>query len=196
MSAAAVRDDLSRPFADPDCRADPATLAASTVEKSTTFASDVRLIAALAGRVPRTANDERGSTAWTSFVREVAVAQRMTDRAAATAVAVAVDLVRRFPTALSLLEEGRLPVDQGFALVEEALHCDDETARQVDDELALRACSLTAWRVRQEVQRLLLAVHADSAATARRAPPRIDASTSSPSATTRRPRSSRARRFC
>lgn len=160
---------LAGPFADEDWRADLACLAESSREASRTFAADAVLIAALAARVPRSRNDERGSTDWTSFLREVAVARRITDRAATSDVTIAVDLVRRMPIALALLEEGRLPVAQCKALVEETLHCVDTIASGVDEELSVRACNLAAWRVRQEVQRLLVSIDAD--ATAARAAP-------------------------
>lgn len=155
---------LAGPFADEDWRADLACLAESSREASRTFAADAVLIAALAARVPRSRNDERGSTDWTSFLREVAVARRITDRAATSDVTIAVDLVRRMPIALALLEEGRLPVAQCKALVEETLHCEDTIASGVDEELSVRACNLAAWRVRQEVQRLLVSIDADATA--------------------------------
>lgn len=160
----AVGSDLAGPFADEDWRADLASLADSAREASRTFAADAVLIASLAARIPRFAHDDRGSTHWTSFLREVAVARRITDRAATADVAIAVDLIRRCPTALGLLEEGRLPVAQCRALVEETMHCDDGTARSIDEELAVKACSLATWRVRQEVQRMLVSIDADAAA--------------------------------
>ena len=64
------------PFGSEAFRADLALLVESGREASRRFAADAVLLARLAGQVPREPGDERGGTAWTSFLREVAVARR------------------------------------------------------------------------------------------------------------------------
>jgi hypothetical protein len=164
MGAVVAGPGVAGPFADPAWREELAELAEGSRKQSRAFARDAVRIASLASRVPRGNGDDRGATDWTSFLREIALARRITDRAAAAEVDIAVDLVRRFPTALSLLSEGRLPVAQAKALVQHSAHCDDLTAMGIDDELALTACTLPAWRVKQEVQRLLASIDADAVA--------------------------------
>ncbi|MCW2778668.1 MAG: endonuclease, partial [Frankiales bacterium] len=121
------------------------------------------VLADLAERVPRVAGDERGGSAWTSFLREVAVARRWSDRTAANEVARSLQLVR-MPIAFSLLAAGDLPVAQMRALVEESYAAGAAALARIDAEVAMRATRLPPSRVRDAVRKVLLREEADAAA--------------------------------
>src|SRR3954471_24696576 len=97
------------PFDHDDFRADVSELAESSREGWMRWAHECRVIARLAAQVPRAPWDTRGPTPWTSFLREIAVAKRCSDQAAANEVHVAVALLAVHPRTLSLLESGELP---------------------------------------------------------------------------------------
>ena len=149
------------PFAGPAFRADLALVAAAARDASRRFADDAVLLARLATRVPRAPGDERGGTAWTSFVREVAVARRSSDRAAAADISIACRLVADLPCALALLGSGDLAVLRARTLVEATYGCIDRSLARVDAEVAQRACRLTPSRIRDAVDRVLLQEEAD-----------------------------------
>src|SRR3954466_11832546 len=92
------------PFDHADFRADVAELAESSRESSRRWAHECRLIARLAAQVPRAPGDTRGPTPWTSCRREIAVAKRCSDQAAANEIHLAVALLAVNPRTLSLLE--------------------------------------------------------------------------------------------
>jgi hypothetical protein len=158
-----VLDDFSV-FEEPSFRAELAGLVESTREASRRYAADAELIARLAARVPRRAGDERGGTPWTSFLREVAVARRCSDLAASAEVRRAVRLVACHPRALELLWAGELPVARVQALVDALELARPADAREVEADLAQRACALPPWRIRQAATKALLALDADAAA--------------------------------
>src|SRR4051812_30000820 len=91
------------PFDRDDFQSDVAELADLARDGWVRWAHECRLIARLAAQVPRSAFDTRGPTAWTSFVREIAVARRCSDQAAANDIHVAVALVAVHPRTLALL---------------------------------------------------------------------------------------------
>ena len=124
------------PWLEEDFRADLALLAEGTAAAARTYAADLRVIARLAERVPRCAFDESGATPWTSFRREVAVARRVTDRAAAQVIRCALRLTAVLPHAMALLESGVLTPGRAEVLVAELEVVGDEVAAQVDAELA------------------------------------------------------------
>ncbi|MCW2777351.1 MAG: hypothetical protein JWN17_1076, partial [Frankiales bacterium] len=138
-------------------------LTASSRAASTRAAEDAVLLADLAARVPRAPGDERGGTAWTSFLREVAVARRCSDRAAAADVAQAVQLVR-MPVTLGLLRSGDLPVPQMRALVEETWTAGASTLARIDAEVGSRATRLSPSRVRDAARKVLLREEAEAVA--------------------------------
>ena len=153
-------------FQHPTLRSELADLAESSREESRAYAERAEQLTGLAERIPRTLNDHRGGTPWTSFLREVALARRITDRAAIAEVGIATGLVRRLPQAFSLLQEGRLPVAQAKVIAEETADYDAAIARAVDEQVAQRACTQPAWKLRNEVKRQLLGLDADAAAAA------------------------------
>ncbi len=137
----AAVDDLERslgPFDDPHWRADLALLDASMRSAAVQWAADARTLARLSARVPRSLGDDRGGTLWTSFVREVAVARRISDRAAHAEVSLALALVRRHPNTLRLLDGGKVPAHRARVLVEECLLHTDEVVATVEDQLPPR----------------------------------------------------------
>lgn len=148
----------------PTLRSGLAAVAESSRAESRDFAERAVQLTRVADLIPRFLNDHRGATPWTCFLREVAVARRISDRAAIAEVGVATGLVRRLPQAFSLLQEGRLPVAQAKVIAEETADCDAEIARAVDEQVAQRACTLAAWKLRDEVKRQLLRLDADAAA--------------------------------
>lgn len=152
------------PFEEPEFRAGLATLTGSVQEASRRWAADVMVLAALASSMPRHPNDERGGTPWTSFLREVAVARRASDQAAASEVHLACALVESHPVTLGLLRSGRLPVLRARVLVEECSRWPAAVAAVVEAELAEQACLLPPWRIRQAVTAIALRVDADAAA--------------------------------
>src|SRR5690348_13184429 len=97
------------PFDRDDFRADLDDLGASARDGWIRWAHECRLIARLAAQVPRSPFDTRGATPWTSFLREIAVAKRCSDQAAANEIHVAVALIAVHPQTLALLEAGLLP---------------------------------------------------------------------------------------
>ncbi|MCW2605888.1 MAG: endonuclease [Frankiales bacterium] len=138
-------------------------LASSSRIASRRAARDAVVLAELAARVPRRPGDERGATAWTSFLREVAVARRCSDRAAASEVAHAVQLVR-MPVTLDLLGRGELPPSQVRALVEETWTAGDRALAALDAEVGPRATRLSASRLRDAARKVLLHEEADAVA--------------------------------
>ena len=152
------------PWLRDDFRAGLAALSDSTAAASRQYAADTRVLAELAAMVPRCPMDERGSTPWTSFRREVAVARKVSDRAAAALVRAAVRLTTVLPHTLDLLEAGVLPVPRAEALVTELEVLDDELAAQVDADLADRAALLPPWRIVQEVRRAAAALDPEASA--------------------------------
>lgn len=154
----------SDPFGREDFRADLATLRSSIRDDWRRWAEQAVVIERLAAQVP----EERGltnvPTEWKSFVREIAVARRCSDQAAAKEIYLAVALVRHHPRSLALLQAGRLPLFNARTLVEETAGLDRELASVIDAELAERACRLTPSRVRAEVRRIELRYDADASA--------------------------------
>src|SRR3954447_27017533 len=148
------------PFSRPEFQAGVQSLRASVEDGWRRWADEAELIAELAGQVP---GDPDG-WGWKSFLREVAVARRCSDRAAAKEVFVAVALVRSHPTTLELVRPGRMPQFNALVLVEEAAGCDPSVARAVEAELAERACRLTPSRIRAEVRKIELRLDPDAAA--------------------------------
>lgn len=130
-----------------------AALRDGAVVSAQRYALEARSLAALAAMVPRCARDETGATPWTSFLQEVAVAQRSTGRAAAGAVRAAVRLTTCLPSTLATLESGAATVGQAEALMRSLEPYDDDLATRLDAELAARAAVLPAWRIQQEVRR-------------------------------------------
>ncbi len=113
MTVAVAEADL---FQCPDLRSELSDLAESSFEESA--ARLRRRPGAAAGRaradrIPRSLNDHRGGTPWTSFLREVALARRITDRAAIAEVGVAASLVRRLPQSFSAPAGGAAPGGAG-----------------------------------------------------------------------------------
>jgi hypothetical protein len=122
------------------------------------------VLAGLAGQVPRCAFDERGATPWTSFRREVAVARRVSERAAAGEIRPAVSLTGRLPRMLALLGEGRVTVPRARAFVEELEGVEDDVACLVDARLADRVAGWSVARIVQETRRAVPTADPDEAA--------------------------------
>jgi hypothetical protein len=159
--------DLSDPFGPfdrDDFRADVAALGDSVRHGWQRWAAECRLIARLAAQVPRTPFDTRGPTDWTSFLREIAVARRCSDQAAAAEVHVAVALVAAHPRTMALLEAGTLPQYHARVLVEESYGLEPAAIAAVEDEVAERACRLAPSRIRDAVRNIELRYDADAAA--------------------------------
>jgi hypothetical protein len=152
------------PFVDPTWRAGLAALSDSLHVLAVRLVEDSRTIVALASRVPRSPGDERGGSPWTSFVREVAVARRVSDQAASSEIALAQALVRQHPQTVAELLAGRAPAHRARVLVQECLGHAEAVATAADEALAGRLVVLAPWRIRQEVRRLVLRVDADAAA--------------------------------
>ena len=151
------------PFDDDDFRADLALLKGSVCEDWKRWAEQAVITARLAQQVPRHAFDGTGSTPWNSFIREIAVARRCSDQAAAKEVFLSVGLTRH-PRTLALLSAGRMPLWNARVLLEESAGCDPRVSAVVDGELAERACRLSASRIRAEVRKIELRYDADAAA--------------------------------
>ncbi len=113
----------------------------------------LRTVFEMTAMVPREAHDERGATAWTSFVREVAVSQSSSERAARTLIDAAGRLCTVLPVAMSLLQAGTMTVGRCTVLVGELAHYTDALAGQIDAKLSQRAASLAPWRITQAVTR-------------------------------------------
>ena len=152
------------PFDHDEFRADVSALADSTRESSVRWARECRLIARLAAQIPRSPWDTRGPTPWTSFLREIAVAKRCSDQAAAHEIDVAVALIAVHPRTLALLEEGELPQLRARVLVEECRRLERPVIDVVEAEVAERACRLAPGRIRDAVRRIELRYDADAAA--------------------------------
>ena len=155
---------VNDPFDQDDFRADLATLAGSVRDDWRRWAAQARVIERLASQVPQEQGSTTVPTQWKSFVREVAVARRCSDQAAAKEIYLSVALVRDHPHTLALLQTGQLPLFNARTLLEETAGLDREVALTVDAELAERACRLTPSRVRAEVRRIELRYDADAAA--------------------------------
>ena len=92
------------PFDRDDFRSDLADLADSARDGWIRWAHECRLIAGLAAQVPRSRFDTRGATPWTSFLREIAVARRCSDQAAANEIQIAaLTLKSRTPKATAAI---------------------------------------------------------------------------------------------
>ncbi|MEX2290667.1 MAG: hypothetical protein WD794_10110, partial [Mycobacteriales bacterium] len=142
-----------------------AGLAHSTQVQARQFAVDMRLLAELARRVPRSRWDERGSSPWISFQREVALARSSSDQAAQAEIRAALRLTGpALATTMGLLEAGRLTVPRARVLIAELEHYDDQLTALIDAEVAERAAGLPAWRIRQEVRRAAVCLDPDAAA--------------------------------
>lgn len=153
------------PFERPEFRSGVAELAASVRTDWQRYAEQAVLTAQLARQVPRRSFDDgRTPSEWKSFVREVAVARRCSDQAAAKEVYLAVALVRSHPRTLALLRAGRMPEWNAKVLVGECAGCDPLVAKTVEEQVAERACGLTPTRIRDEVRKTELRVDADAAA--------------------------------
>lgn len=148
------------PFSLPSFRAELGALAASVQQDWQRWAEQAVLLAGLAAQVPSDAD----GWGWKSFVREVAIARRCSDQAAAKEVFLAVALVRSHPRTLALLQAGRLPMFNARVLLEESTCCDPAVSAVVDEELAERACHLTPSRIREAVRKIELRLDADAAA--------------------------------
>ncbi len=164
--AEAVRDLEAGlgPFDDPGWREDLALLSSAVRFSAIALANDCETLVHLAARVPRSPGDERGGTPWTSFLREVAVVRKTSDRAASAEVALAHGLVQRHPRTLAELRAGRAPAYRARLLVEECAAHTDPVAAAADDALATRLAMLPPWRIRQEVARIALRLDAEAAA--------------------------------
>ncbi len=150
---AAIRAGMQDPWADEAFQAGLLTLLEAPVLASTAHAVLLRTVFEMTAMVPREAHDERGATAWTSFVREVAVTQSSSERAARTLIDAACRLCTVLPVAMSLLQAGTMTVARCTVLVGELAHYDDALASQIDAELSQRAASLPPWRIKQAVTR-------------------------------------------
>jgi hypothetical protein len=165
MSTTAV--ELASPFApfdDPAFQGDLSQLQQSVRAGWKRWAEEAVVIARLAAQVPRGSSDTRGATPWTSFVREVAVARRCSDQAAAKEVFLALSLTSQHPQTLQLLRAGRMPQWHARVLLEETAGCDARVVAAVDAEVADRACHLSPTRIREAVRRIELRFDADAAA--------------------------------
>jgi len=164
MSAATIAAfEAQLPWLREDFQADLARLAESTAVAARQYAADAVVIARLAGQVPRRPG-ESGSTAWTSFIREVALARKCSDRAAGHLVDAAVRLVTCLPRALALLTEGVLTVPRAIAFLSELPPLDDDLAARIDAELADAVALLPPWRIVQEVRKAVLRLDPEAAA--------------------------------
>src|SRR5919112_194073 len=114
-SAAVAALQAQTPWTRESFRSGLATLTASTVTASRQFARDASTLAYLAKQVPRCAGDETGSTPWTSFRREVAVARSVSDQAAGSEIRTALRLTSVLPHTLELLHGGRITIARARA---------------------------------------------------------------------------------
>lgn len=141
------------PWPRPEFVAGLAALQGSAEQAARQYAADARVPAGLVALVPRCAHDDRGGIPWTSFQREVSLARKVSDRAAATLIRTAVALTRCLPQTLALLAAGRTTVERASAFARELEPYDDTLAGQVDATLAARAAQLPPWRIVQEARR-------------------------------------------
>ena len=156
--------EAMQPWLRPAFQAGLASLTESTAEQARRFAADMDVIAGLAAQVPRCPNDDRGATPWTSFRREIAVARRLSDMAAAAEIRCALALTRVLPVMRGLLQAGSVTVSRARAFVTELEGVDVDVARAVDAELAHRAALLPQWRIRDEVRRAVARLEPEAAA--------------------------------
>jgi hypothetical protein len=147
---------LPGPFMDASWRADLGLLAEAGAAAARAWAAEARVLVSLAERVPRSPGDERGGTAWTSFLREVAVVKRISDRAAVHEVHLADALLARFPVLLAELDAGSAPVHRARLLVELCGRHPDAVASVADRLLAPRLRALAPWMLKHEVAQLAL----------------------------------------
>ena len=152
------------PWTREDFRAGLAALSNSAADAARRFAADVKVLAGLTAMVPRCAFDQRGATPWTSFRREVAVARKVTDRAAATAIRQSVMLTTELPVTLSLLEAGRFTVERATAFISALEGYDTALTSRIDADLANRAAGLAPWRIAQEVRKALAGLDPETSA--------------------------------
>jgi hypothetical protein len=152
------------PFDHDDFRAGVAALAESSREGGVRWATECGVIARLGAQVPRKPWDTRGPTDWTTFIREIAVARRCSDQAAANEIDTAVALVAVHPRTLALLEEGELPQFRARVLVEECRGLAREAIEAVEAEVADRACRMSPGRIRDAVRQIELRYDGDAAA--------------------------------
>src|SRR3954451_6376865 len=140
--------DVFAPFDRDDFRADLRELAQSVREDWQRWAGQAVVIARMAGQVPDENGQVNHGTPWKSFIREVAVARRSSDQAAAREVFLSVSLVKEFPRALALVQAGQLPAYSARVLIEESMGCEPEVLTALDTELSDKACRLTPARGR------------------------------------------------
>ena len=152
------------PWLRPDFQADLAALSDSTAAAARQLAADARVVARMAALVPRCPMDESGATPWTSFRRELALARRVSDQAAAAEVRIALRLTSVLPHTMDLLEAGRITVQRARAFVTELEIHDDEIARQIDADHADRVAQLAPWRIKDLVRRAAMKLDPDTAA--------------------------------
>jgi hypothetical protein len=163
----AALDDLERslgPFDDPAWRQELAELGGSTRLAAAMLAQDAETIAGLARQVPRFPHDERGGTPWTSFLREIAVVRKVSDRAAQGEITLALALVERHRRTLALLHAGQVPAHRARLLADLCALHSVPVIDAVEAQVAHRLGVLPPWRIRQEVDRIALSVDAAAAA--------------------------------
>ena len=156
----ALEDDV--PWERDAFRAGLASLTSSSQAASKQFAAELVVLAALAAQVPRCLNDEAGASPWTSFLREIAVARRCSDRAAASDVRAAVRLTTALPRTFGLLQDGVMTIARAKAMVTELEPHDDALAGEVDAELADQATIMPVWRIAGAVRKAVLRLDADA----------------------------------
>ncbi|MCA1656309.1 MAG: DUF222 domain-containing protein, partial [Actinobacteria bacterium] len=152
------------PFGTDEFRSDLASLGESIRAGWQRWGQECLVLARLAAQVPRAPMDARGGTAWTSFLREIAVTRRCSDQAAAKEVLVAVALVSSHPRTLALVQAGQMPQYSARVLVEESLGLPTAAIAEVEAELAERACRLAPSRILDAVRKIELRHDADAAA--------------------------------
>lgn len=152
------------PFTDPQWREDLALMGRSVRIGAILLAQDSENLVGLARQVPRSPGDERGGTPWTSFLREIAVVKKISDRAAAADVDFAHALLQRHPRTFELLLHGKVPAHRARLLVEECAGHIDAVAAAAEAALADRLGDLPPWRIRQEVTLLALRLDAEARA--------------------------------
>lgn len=152
------------PFDDPEWRDDLSLLSSAVRFAAISLANDSETLVGLAARVPRSPGDERGGTPWTSFLREVAVARKISTQAAQAEVSLAHALVARHPHTLLLLRRAQVPAHRARLLVEECALHNDEVAAAAERRLAHRLGMLPPYRIRQEVAAIALRLDAEAAA--------------------------------
>jgi hypothetical protein len=132
-------------------RNDLAELREATAEDARALACEARLLSRIAEQVPRCPGDDRGTSPWVSFTREVAVASSVSDRAAAARIRCALRLTRALPVTLSQLDAGLLPAHRARAFVREIEVFDDDLAGQLDAALGERIRGWARGRMVKEV---------------------------------------------